>query len=117
MMGGAWDRLQISDIGALVDFSIAIGVLVPWSLTNEPHQMQIRIEDEDGQPIHPDAEATLTVGRPALSTKGQCFRAMTVLELQLTLPRFGAYCVVASVFGHGSKRATFYAMDAGRVAD
>ena len=42
---------------------------------------------------------------------------MTVLNLQLMLPGFGAYRVEAAVAGHSRKRATFYAMDAGRVAD
>ena len=115
MMGGAWDRLHIGDIDAPVALSIAIGVLVPWSLTNEPHQLQIRIEDEDGNSIHPDGQATLNMGRPANSTKGQSFRAMTVLGLQLNLPKFGAFRVIASVAGQSEKQATFYAVDAGQT--
>ena len=115
MMGGAWDRLHISDINTPVALSIVIGVLVPWSLTNEPHQLQIRIEDEDGSQIHPDGQATLNMGRPVTATKGQCFRAMTVLGLQLALPKFGAFRVIASVAGQSEKQATFYAVDAAQT--
>ncbi len=115
MMGGAWDRLHISDIEAPVAFSIAIGILVPWGLTNEPHHLRVRLEDEDGNPIHPDAESTLTMGRPPTATKGQCFRAMAVLNLQLVLPRFGAYRIVASVAGQSEGQATFYALDASQI--
>ncbi len=115
-MGGAWDRLHTRDIEAPVSFSIVTGVLVPWALTNETHQLQIRIEDEDGNSIHPDSYATLNMGRPVTAAKGQCFRAMTVLSLQLTLPRFGAYRVIASVAGQSEKRSTFYAVDAGQVS-
>ena len=115
MMGGAWDSLQISNIEAPVAFSIAIGILVPWSLTNEPHHLRVRLDDEDDNPIHPDAEATLNIGRPPTATRGQCFRAMTVLNLQLVLPRFGAYRIVASVAGQSEGQATFYALDASQV--
>ena len=115
MMGGAWDRLHISDIKAPVAFSIAIGILVPWGLTNEPHHLRVRLEDEDGNPIHPDAESTLNVGRPPTATRGQCFRAMAVLNLQLVLPQFGAYRIVASVAGQSEGQATFYALDASPV--
>ena len=48
MMGGAWDRRNIRDIAAPVPLSIVVGVLIPWNLTNEPHQLRLRIEDEDG---------------------------------------------------------------------
>ncbi len=115
MMGGAWDRLHIGDIGQQVAFYIAIGVLVPWSLTNEPHQLQIRIEDEDGTQLHSDLQATLNMGRPVTATKGQCFRAMAVLPLQLTLPGYGAYRVVAMVPGQSQKQATFYAVEASQI--
>ena len=65
--------------------------------------------------LHTDAEATLTMGHPLTATRGQCFRAMTVLNLQLVLPRFGAYRIVASVAGQSEGQATFYALDASQV--
>ena len=70
MMGGAWDRRHIRDIGAPVALTIVVGVLVPWNLTNEPHWLRIRIEDEDGTPAPPEVEATVNVGRPANATQG-----------------------------------------------
>ena len=108
MMGGAWDRLQVENIEAPVSLSIIIGVLVPWHLTNEPHQLQIGIADEDGNPLMPTTQATLNVGRPVESTKGQLFRATAVLNGEWTLPKLGAYSVIASVVGQAEKRVTFY---------
>ena len=110
MMGGAWDRLHVKSLGAPVSLSLIIGVLVPWTLTNEPHQLRIRIEDEDGNPVPPSAEASINVGRPSESTKGQSFRAMAVINNHWTLPRLGAYSVIASVSGRHEKRVTFYAV-------
>ena len=111
-MGGAWDRRYISNIEAPVSIAIAIGVLVPWNLTNELHQLEIRIEDEDGVILSPRPQASFNVGRPPQSTKGQTFRAMAVLGARWTLPKLGTYCVVASIAGQESKRVTFYAVPA-----
>lgn len=115
MMGGAWDRRYINNIEAPIALSIVIGVLVPWNLTNEPHQLEIRVEDEDGNPIPPAPTATLNVGRPTLATKGQSFRAMAVIGDQWTLPKLGAYCVVALIAGREAKRVTFYAVEAAKT--
>lgn len=112
MMGGAWDRRFISNIEAPIGISIAIGVLVPWNLTNEPHHLEIRVEDEDGNILSPKPQATLNVGRPTQATKGQTFRAMAVVGAQWILPKLGTYCVVASIAGQDSKRVTFYAVPA-----
>ena len=114
MMGGAWDRLQISDIAAPVSLSIVIGVLVPWGLTNEPHQLQVRMEDEDGNRVLPDTEITINMGRPATAMQGQVFRAIAALNTRVALPGVGAYRLIASVAGHSQKRATFYVVDAGQ---
>lgn len=115
MMGGAWDRQYINNIEAPVSLSIVIGVLVPWNLTNEPHQLDIRIVDEDGNTIPPVPTVTLNVGRPPQAKKGQTFRAMAVVGAGWTLPKIGTYCVVASIAGQEAKRITFYAMDAGKA--
>ena len=53
MMGGAWDRRHFRDIAAPVPLTIVVGVLVPWNLTNEPHRLRIRLEDEDGGALPP----------------------------------------------------------------
>ena len=111
MMGGAWDRRHIRDIGAPVPLTIVMGVLVPWNLTNEPHRLQIRIEDEDGNLIPPEVEATVNVGRPVNATQGQSFRATAVINNRWTLPRYGVYRVAASVSGHAGKRVAFYAVE------
>ena len=111
MMGGAWDRRHIRDIGAPVALTIVVGVLVPWNLTNEPHRLRIRVEDEDGAPVPPEVEATVNVGRPANATQGQSFRATAVINNRWSLPRLGTYRVVASVAGHSEKRVAFYALE------
>ena len=113
MMGGAWDRRHIRDIGTPVSLTIVVGVLVPWNLTNEPHRLRIRIEDEDGSPVPPEVEATVNVGRPANAMRGQSFRATAVVNNRWTLPHYGVYRVVASVASHSERRVAFYAVETG----
>ncbi len=113
MMGGAWDRRRVRDINMPVSLAIVVGVLVPWNLTNEPHQLRLKIEDEDGNPVPPEVEATVNVGRPVNATQGQSFRATAVINNRWSLPRYGVYRVVASVAGHSEKRVAFYAVEAG----
>ncbi len=113
MMGGAWDRRHIRDITAPVPLTIVVGVLVPWNLTNEPHRLEIRLEDEDGSPVLPQVEATVNVGRPVNATQGQSFRATAVVNNRWALPKFGTYRVVASMGGYTEKRVAFYAVEAG----
>ncbi len=111
MMGGAWDRRHIREIGSPVPLTIVVGVLVPWNLTNEPHRLRIQIEDEDDNPVPPEVEATVNVGRPVSATQGQSFRATAVINNRWTLPRYGVYRAVASVAGYGQKRVAFYAVE------
>ena len=113
MMGGAWDRRHIRDIGAPVPLTIVVGVLVPWNLTNEPHRLRITIEDEDGNTLPPEVEATVNVGRPVNATQGQSFRATVVINNRWSLPRFGTYRLVASMAGQSERRVAFYAVEAG----
>ena len=93
--------------------TIVVGVLVPWNLTNEPHRLRIRIEDEDGSSVPPEVEATINVGRPVNATQGQSFRATAVINNRWTMPQFGTYRVVASVAGHNERRVAFYVVEAG----
>lgn len=121
MMGGAWDRRYISNIAAPIDVSMALGVLVPWNLTNEPHSLRIRLEDEDGNVVPPEVavgnvapqEVTVSVnvGRPTNSTRGQQFRAMVALTARWMLPKFGTYRIVVLLEGRDKKSTTFYAVE------
>lgn len=108
LMGGAWDQLFVNDIKQPVSFSLAIGVLVPWNLTNQNHALSIHIEHEDGREIRPTLQATVNVGRPSHSVPGQWFRAILAIQGQWLLPDYGTYCVVASLSDADSKRTAFH---------
>ena len=112
MMGGGWDRRYISNLSAPVEITILLGILVPWTLTNEKHSFEIRLEDADGNALPPVVGGEITIGRPPDATRGQQFRAMASLSGRWTLPQFGTYSIVALLEGEEKKRAVFYAVQA-----
>lgn len=114
LMGGGWDRRFVSDFEKPIALNIAVGVLVPWTLANQPHTLTVRLEDGDGHVILPQAEAMLTVGRPPQSTPGQKFRAMISIAGQWKLPSPGSYQVVASL-NEETRSEAFYAEKVGAI--
>ena len=109
MMGGAWDRQQIADFTKPTTISMVVGVVVPWTLTNEPHSVHIFIEHEDGSKLEPQISGVVTVGRPLNATRGQKFRAVVPITAQWILRGPGTYRVVASLQDGQDKRTVFYA--------
>jgi hypothetical protein len=108
MMGGAWDRRFVNDFAQPVPVQIAVGILVPWNLTNEPHTVQVHIEDENGAAIEPRVQGRVTVGRPPYARKGQMFRAMAVIKGMWKLPAAGTYRVVASLAGGAAAKSAVF---------
>jgi len=109
MLGGAWDQLNVVDFNQPIQISLALGVLVPWTETNEEQQLEIYIETEDGRRLEPDIRASLNVGRPPNAIKGQSFRSIVAVNGQWLLPGAGAYRVVATLGNGESKKAALYA--------
>ena len=111
MMGGGYDRRFIDNIKAPMQLSMVVSVLVPWSLTNQPHTVKLRIETEDGAVVGPEVQGNLTIGRSSQAIAGQLFRVMTVVNFNLPLPRFGGYKAIATLANGESKATTFYAVN------
>ena len=52
IQGAGWDRiLRPPKENPAVGFAIAVGILVPWNLTNQQHQFELSIIDGDGVPV------------------------------------------------------------------
>ncbi|MFN8633634.1 MAG: hypothetical protein U0893_07255 [Chloroflexota bacterium] len=109
MMGGGFDRLHVATFEAPVEFSVALGVLVPWIAANEHHRLLVGIEHEDGRPVDKAIEIGLNVGRPPTAIPGQSFRATIAIQAAIKLPGPGGYCVSARVGDHSPRRTVFYA--------
>ena len=112
MMGGGYDRRTINDLKAPVTLTMIVGILVPWTLTNRPHTVKLRMDTEDGNIVGQEVQGELTVGRSPQAISGQPFRVMTVVNFTATLPSLGAFRIVATLDNGESKSTTFYAVSA-----
>ncbi len=109
MMGGGWDRLGVVDFNQPVNFSLALGVVVPWNAANDEHHVHIELRTEDGMVIDPQMDVSVVVGRPAFAARGQSFRAVLAANATFRLPAPGAYELVAHLAVTARKRTVFYA--------
>ena len=110
MMGGAWNQFNLLIPNAYISFTVVLGIIVPWHLTERVHNIILKIEDDDGNPVHEDCNLTLNVRKTPDAIEGQSFRTTAVLTTGFQVPKFGTYCVTA-MSGNQSKRSTFYVVD------
>ena len=115
MMGGAWDRLAVIDFAQPIPFSLAVGILVPWNLTNQEHPVRIWVEHEDGTVVVPEIRASVNMGRPPVAVPGQALRALMIINVNPKLPKPGTYCVKGVVGDQPPKRVVLHATQAQRV--
>jgi len=107
MMGGAWENYTLPDPNRPARFGVAIAVMVPWSATNEQHQLQIRVEDADGKAVTPTMNIDFQVGRPPQLSLGSEQRIVWALNGDFALPGPGAYRLIAAIDGEDSEWTTF----------
>jgi hypothetical protein len=109
-MGAAWDRLGIGDFSKPVPISVALGVLVPWSSTNQSHRVELTLRDADGSPVEFRVEADFVAGRPPI-LNGETQRVLLAIPgASVVLPRPGGYALAAAVDGVEMKVVRFTAV-------
>lgn len=85
------DEMQVSS-----HFGIGVSVLVPWTETNTPHALTVRVETEDGETIL-DATGNIEVPRPLGIPPGSDQRAVLAVNVDLHFEAAGGYRVVAEL--------------------
>ena len=72
LLGGGWDRLTVPRLPGppAMPFSVALGVNVPWSLTNRKMSFSIDIHDADGGHVGLLVGGEFEVGRPQAFAPG-----------------------------------------------
>jgi hypothetical protein len=104
----------------LVAFSVAAVIQVPYTATNEPHTVVVRLVDEDGRPVVPwapegapapvpvELQSSFTLGRPPILPPGEAQTVPVAFSLQgLPLTRLGAYAVVVEIDGEPTRQLPF----------
>jgi hypothetical protein len=106
VMGGGWETLTVnSGFPVRHRASIAVSFRIPWGETNEPHGIEVEVQDEDGQSLA-KVEGSVEVGRPP-GLRGQDQRTQLAVELDLELERAGAFVIIGRINGEERKRVRF----------
>jgi hypothetical protein len=105
LMGGGWDVLAPPSLAGPANFSVALGILVPWLATNMDHHCAIRLEDADGKLLL-EMRVDFRTGRPSSMEHGAAQRVMIALPVSAVFPAAGRYAIVAAI-GEQERRAGF----------
>jgi len=107
LMGGAWDRITVHDPAQPVRFSIALGILVPWTATNQTHALRVTLENVDGQEQGALVESSFVTGRPPELRPGSTQRVVLAVNSLGSPPPAGEYAIVAFIDGEPRHRVAF----------
>ena len=111
-MGAAWDRIGVADFSKPMPLSVAVGVLVPWTATNQPHAVALTLRDADGGPVDFRVDASFVTGRPPFLS-GEVQRVLLAIPAaSVVLPGPGNYVLAAAIDGTEMKVVRFSATSA-----
>ncbi len=114
MMGGAWDRQMVRDFTRPVPISFALSILVPWTRTNEEHQIVIELVDANSTPTGLTVEGAFTAGRPPTAIKGEAQRVTLAFPgIPHVFPGPGRYVLRVAINGELRKQVGFSVVEAG----
>lgn len=107
LLGGGWDALTVnSPLPVVHPCAVAIAFKVPWNETNQQHNVEIEIADQDANELLTLA-AQIEVGRPPGIPLGQAQRVQMALSLALPLRQTGTHVIVARIEGQEARRVQF----------
>ncbi len=105
--GGCWDRIFAPVIPAIHNhLSIVFSITVPWTATNEKHQLEIVLEDADGASLLPsEIKGEFEVGRPPGWRPGDDATMVGVFNINgLKFEKAGRHAFVLKIDGQDVAR-------------
>ena len=109
LLGGGWDIYTAKAYPAVAPFGLGIGVLVPWSATNERHLLNFVIRSTDGPELG-RGQGHFEVGRKAGMRPGVTQRVVLGFSGQVEIPAQGIYEIEVEIPGD-KRRITFDAVE------
>ena len=107
VIGGGWENLTVnSTLPHLYPCAIAAAFRVPWNETNQQHNVEIAIDNQDGQELL-KVEGQVEVGRPPGIPLGSAQRVQMAIKLGLPIEQFGTYGIIARIEGEERRRVAF----------
>lgn len=106
LMGGGWETLTVSTLPVVHPIAIAVAFSVPWNETNQKHDVQIELADQDGA-VLATIDGQIEVGRPPGIPLGHTQRVQMGANLALQFEKAGTYVITTRISGQESKRVVF----------
>ena len=101
VLGGGWDRLLVPELPGrpALPFSVAVGIVIPWDLTNRTFAFSLELADADGAVIDDLVAGEFEVGRPPGLRPGTSQRFQIAGPAGPEFPGEGRYVVQCRVNG------------------
>lgn len=108
MLGGGWDLLTVnSSFPVSRHVAIAAAFNVPWSATNQKHNVEISIVAEDASEALGGIAGEFEVGRPAGIPPGSAQRTQLAAEAVVEFKLPGAYSIRCKIDGQEQRPVPF----------
>lgn len=107
LIGGGWDSLTLnSSLPKLHPCAIAVSFKVPWNETNQQHNIEIVVADQDGAQLA-SLEGQIEVGRPPGIPLGQAQRVQMSMQVMLPLSQLGTHVIIVRIEGQDARTVNF----------
>jgi hypothetical protein len=109
VLGGGWDRINMPQLPGAANFDVALGILVGYTETNERHEFQLALEDDDGNVVVGPVGGQFEMGRPPGLKPAQAQRFMVAVRGPFVLPGPGEYHWMLVLDGQRAGKTSFWA--------
>lgn len=118
VLGGGWNRLFVPQLPGRpqAPFAIAIGVSVPYHLTNRRFALTLELVDADGSVVGDVFTAEFEQGRPPGLRPGTPQSILLALNTFPEFPSAGRYSFRASIDGEHQRTVDFEVMHQAPIA-
>jgi hypothetical protein len=109
MLGGGWTHVFVPQLPGppVAPFAIALGLTVPYHLTNRRFSFSLELTDADGTRVDEPLTGELEQGRPPGIRAGASQPILIAINARPEFPAAGRYSFNASIDGEPMKSIAF----------
>ena len=107
LLGGGWETMLVNALPVQQQMALALAFDVEWNETNQKHQFELKIQDQDAKELA-KVEAAFEVGRPPGIPAGQSQRFQLVVPAKLTFTELGTYEIRVVLVGKEQSPVRFH---------
>src|SRR5665811_1699902 len=94
LLGGGWQAFTVNTLPYSHKLAVAVSFTVPWDKTDQQHDIEIEVVDEDGG-SHGMIQGQVEVSRPPGVPVGQHQRIQMGVNMDFAIEKLGRYVAVS----------------------